>query len=880
VAPSAVAQEGGGQPGQGAGQAAGAARYPQGATVVGPDETVVRVWAPEAKKMTVHYRRPGAPASQAQTVAMEAVGGGYWQATVPSGHGTTYKLQVNDHKLIPDVNAWQQERPFDPDGWSVAADPDYQIGPALAGQPPQPVDRSAEATWRGVTDEDFRERMFVEINISTQTRAGTFDALIPMLDALEAMGVGGVQFMPLHLVPGRGWAYDGSPFTLEEAFGGWDGLRRFIAEAHRRGIAVGIDIVFNHLPQDGSVHFTDLAGRAVLTPEETPWGRGLDMTKPEVREMAEEFILRLAKAGVDFFRFDAPHFIWPMKDSPDTPYPLKAIAHRLYRAVLEGDLERMPVLHAEIDPPGWFLKEADWLRDPPRVDANGDIVGGAGLRLTWATQQGYVASNLLAGQESWDKLLRYQLGLQPYLDEDYFTGTVENLVGAINKPTVDYDCAARCFNSHDAGGNSRTGFGYVQEALFAQLIRDGIPPPRAQELVRVFAGGAWTRDELIGALQRELDLSRDRVAKVLAEQGVERLQDAMDAFAKEYMAQTDRHLLAGTDWEPITWKRIWEQYRPGDGPATRLGTWDDALAVLDGMVRQPHLEAIVNDLGGDAGLVDRLQAAAARAQRRGDALRAQLALLPGTFFYFDQAGGIDRGIFPLFSGEQTPSRAIFGGRVQEFKMPSPGADDITLDVPHWAETLERAMNLWGEGFSADDPHNLLVRDLIAGRLTQGSILAPDARPHAVEIGEPDPSLGGRRTAFATRVQGGNGEPLMVVTNLGGAETVDLDVPTEPGEGRWKILFDSSDARYGQERHGPRRAGGPAVVLEDGRVRVPRDATIALVQETSAAQPFHEVDIPAAIQQRQQQRQPADLAAAGDLQEQRTRYLAAHNPAGC
>jgi hypothetical protein len=864
VAPSAVAQEGGGPTGAGAEQqAAGAARYPQGATVVGPDKMVVRVWAPEAKKMTVHYRPPGAPETQARTVAMEAVGGGYWQATIPSGHGTTYKLQVNDHEPIPDPNAWQQERPFDPHGWSVAADPDYMIEPTRTGKPPQRVDRGAEATWRGVTDDDFRERMFVEINISTQTRAGTFDALIPMLDALREMGVGGVQFMPLHLVPGRGWAYDGSPFTLEEAYGGWDGLRRFIAEAHKRGIAVGIDIVFNHLPQDGSVHFTDLAGRAVLTPEETPWGRGLDMTKPQVREMAEEYILRLAKAGVDFFRFDAPHFIWPMKDSPETPYALKAIAHRLYRAVLEGELERMPVLHAEIDPPGWFLDNAHWLRDPPRVDANGDIVGGAGLRLTWATQQGYVAANLLAGQESWDKLLRYQLGLQPYLDEDYFTGTVENLVGAINEPTVDYDCAARCFNSHDAGGNSRTGFGYVQEALFAQLIRDGIPPPRAQELVRAFAGGAWTRDELIGALQRELDLSRDRVAKVLVEHGVDRLphgsagallrqrlEAAMDEFANEYKAQTDRHLLAGTDWEQTTWARIWAQHRPGDGPATRFETWDDALSVLDRMVRQPHLEALVDNLGADAGLVDRLQAAAARAQRRGDALRAQLALLPGTFFYFDQAGGIDRGIFPLFSGEQTPGRPIWGGRVQEFKMPSPGADDITLDVPHWAETLERAMNLWGEGFSAD------------------------------EIGEPDPSLGGRRTAFATRVTGGNGDPVMVLTNLGDAETVVLDLPAEPGDGRWKVLFDSTDARYGQERHGPRRAGGQAVVLEDGRVRVPRDATIVLVPETSTARPFHEVDIRAAIEQRQGQRHQADLAAAADLEEQRTRYRAAHNPAGC
>jgi maltooligosyltrehalose trehalohydrolase len=157
------------------------------------------------------------------------------------------------------------------------------------------------------------EYVVMEIHVGTFTESGTLDGAIDRLDDLVALGITAVELMPVAEFPGgRNWGYDGVfPYAAQSTYGGPDGLRRLVQECHRRGLAVVLDVVYNHLGPEGNVlgafgpYFTDRY--------RTPWGDALNFDGPGSDGVRNFFVENACEWVRDFkidaLRLDAIHAI-------------------------------------------------------------------------------------------------------------------------------------------------------------------------------------------------------------------------------------------------------------------------------------------------------------------------------------------------------------------------------------------------------------------------------------------------------------------------------------------------------------------------------------------------------------------------------------------
>ncbi len=265
-----------------------------GAVVDGP-LTTFRIWAPKVTALslvtdTVAGRR---------TLVMDAEAGaeGYRVATVPgAGAGTRYGFLADGAGPFPDPCSRSQ-----PQGVHALS---------------EVVDPSAFAwTDAGWQPSAFEDLVIYECHIGTLTPEGTFDAAIGRLTHLREMGVTAVELMPVAAFPGRwSWGYDGAAlFAPSEAYGGPEGLRRLVDAAHREGLAVILDVVYNHFGPDGN--YTGIYSSQYLTnSHRTPWGDAINFETPgssEVRRFYRENLLHwLHEYHIDGIRFDATHAIY------------------------------------------------------------------------------------------------------------------------------------------------------------------------------------------------------------------------------------------------------------------------------------------------------------------------------------------------------------------------------------------------------------------------------------------------------------------------------------------------------------------------------------------------------------------------------------------
>ena len=121
------------------------------------------------------------------------------------------------------------------------------------------------------------------MHVGTFTPEGTFDAAIGQLPRLRALGVTALEIMPVAQFPGdRNWGYDGVyPFAVQNSYGGPAGLKRLVDACHRHGLAVVLDVVYNHLGPEGNYlrefgpYFTDRY--------RTPWGVAMNFDGTAVR---------------------------------------------------------------------------------------------------------------------------------------------------------------------------------------------------------------------------------------------------------------------------------------------------------------------------------------------------------------------------------------------------------------------------------------------------------------------------------------------------------------------------------------------------------------------------------------------------------------------
>jgi maltooligosyltrehalose trehalohydrolase len=218
--------------------------------------------------------------NETQTHLMLPVGGGYFEVTVATGGAEPRYMFVLDGRELPDPYAR-----FLP--WGVH-------GPAVAFR--------SQHTWRNdLVSRPLREHVIYELHVGTFTPEGTYAAAGQRLPDLAALGVTALELMPLASFAGRrGWGYDGvAPFAPFACYGTPDDLRAFVDDAHGHGIAVILDVVYNHFGAAGN-YLPAYSPDYFTQPEGNGWGDAPNFEDPLMRRM----VLDNARYWLEEFRFD------------------------------------------------------------------------------------------------------------------------------------------------------------------------------------------------------------------------------------------------------------------------------------------------------------------------------------------------------------------------------------------------------------------------------------------------------------------------------------------------------------------------------------------------------------------------------------------------
>jgi maltooligosyltrehalose trehalohydrolase len=190
------------------------------------------------------------------------------------------------------------------DGGADRPDPASRLQPQGVHGPSQVTDAAYpwdDAEWRGLALGDY---VIYELHAGAFTAEGTFDAIIPHLAELRDLGVTAIELMPVGQFPGgRNWGYDGVlPFAVQNSYGGPQGLKRFVNACHKVGLAVVLDVVYNHLGPEGN-YLADF-GPYFTDRHKTPWGLALNFDGPE-SDHVRRFFIDNALYWITEFRFDA-----------------------------------------------------------------------------------------------------------------------------------------------------------------------------------------------------------------------------------------------------------------------------------------------------------------------------------------------------------------------------------------------------------------------------------------------------------------------------------------------------------------------------------------------------------------------------------------------
>jgi maltooligosyltrehalose trehalohydrolase len=399
-------------------------RRPTLGASVEPGGVRFAVWAPKVERVDVQLHRRSGVVHHPLT----PVGDGLHEGFVAKvGAGARYKFRLDGGDAFPDP--YSRFQPEDVHGPSEVSDPTRF--------------RWHDDDWEGVDRDGL---VIYECHVGTMTPEGTFAALTGQLAALKRLGVTAIELMPVADFPGRwNWGYDGvNPFAPSRAYGRPDDLRRLVDAAHRHGLGVILDVVYNHLGPDGNYlrcysddYFTDR--------HQTPWGDAFNYDGPNnrrVRDYAIDNACRwLTEYHVDGLRLDATHAI--VDDSPT--HLLAELAARA-----RSTTPRRVVIIAEDG-----RNDVRLIRDPDE--------GGYGLDGVWADDFHHAVRVFLTGER------------EAYFQD--FAGTTAEIARAVNEgfvfqgqyssrrgrsrgtPVTDEPAASFlfCIQNHDQVGNRATG---------------------------------------------------------------------------------------------------------------------------------------------------------------------------------------------------------------------------------------------------------------------------------------------------------------------------------------------------------------------------------------------------------------------------------------
>ncbi|MGI8328717.1 malto-oligosyltrehalose trehalohydrolase [Actinomadura scrupuli] len=325
--------------------------------------TTFEVWAPEAERVEVEIL-PG-PGAGARREMRPAGRPGWWAADVAAaGPGTDYGFYLDGDGPLPDPRSPRQ--PHGVHGPSRVHDHE---GFAWT-----------DRLWRG---RPLAGSVLYELHVGTFTPEGTFDAAIGRLGHLVRLGVDVVELMPVAAFPGRhGWGYDGVHlWAVHEPYGGPDGLKRFVDACHGRGLAVALDVVYNHLGPSGN--YLSRYGPYFTEAHQTPWGAAVNFDQPgsdEVRDfVVGNALMWLRDYHLDGLRLDAVH----------------AINDQRAVHLLEELAAEVAGLRARAGRELFLIAESD-LNDPRLVTSRES--GGYGLDAQWSDDFHHALHSALTGE--------------------------------------------------------------------------------------------------------------------------------------------------------------------------------------------------------------------------------------------------------------------------------------------------------------------------------------------------------------------------------------------------------------------------------------------------------------------------------------------------
>lgn len=303
-----------------------------GAIHLGDGTTRFRVWSPQRRSVTLVL-------GDGRQLPLAPDGDGYHTIVVEdAGPGARYRYLLDgDGPFADPASRSQPEGVHGPSevvdlsagsggvgaacraGAGTAGRARSRTG-APPGAPPRgvgPGGTGSEPRWRGMP---LAAQVICELHVGTFSSAGTFAGVVEALDHLVEAGYTALECMPLGEFPGtRNWGYDGVfPFAIQSSYGGPASLAALVDAAHRRGVAVLVDVVYNHLGPEGAVH--DEYGPYFTGRYATPWGRALNFDGPGSDAVRAYFIEHacylVGVLGVDGLRLDAVHEIVDPTASP------------------------------------------------------------------------------------------------------------------------------------------------------------------------------------------------------------------------------------------------------------------------------------------------------------------------------------------------------------------------------------------------------------------------------------------------------------------------------------------------------------------------------------------------------------------------------------
>ncbi|MBI4443247.1 MAG: malto-oligosyltrehalose trehalohydrolase [Acidobacteria bacterium] len=321
-----------------------------------------RVWAPQAHKIEVVIEGPSGSRGD---FVLDRSPDGFFEGTMPGvGAGTRYRYRL--------------------DGQGPYPDPASRFQPQGVHGPSQVVDPRrfswSDDDWTGV---NLEELVLYELHVGTFTPEGTFRAAMKRLPALRKLGVTAVELMPVADFAGdRNWGYDGvALFAPARCYGTPEDLQSLVNTAHQLGLAIHLDVVYNHLGPDGAYAYV-FSPFYFSSRHRSPWGDGINLDDERCERVREFFIENalhwIHEYHVDGLRLDATH---AMVDDSHRHFLAELTA--AVRGSLQGSRRRALVLAEDVRNLAHMVKP--------------ESEGGWGLDAVWSDDFHHQIRRSLAG---------------------------------------------------------------------------------------------------------------------------------------------------------------------------------------------------------------------------------------------------------------------------------------------------------------------------------------------------------------------------------------------------------------------------------------------------------------------------------------------------